>query len=227
MTHRTEMVSVEITDTIETVVKEAINAGLTRIPVFEDDLDNIVGVINIKDLLSFIGQDVPVESTIKDLMRPAYFVPDSKKCGSLFTEMTEKHIQMAIVVDEYGGTAGLITMEDLIESILGNIQDEYDNEDEDIEQLLENIFTIDGTTDIEEVSEILDRNIPEGDYDTLGGMIMFYLSRIPSPDEKATIEIANTRFTVESLDERRIDKVRVEKLPIVESSEKSKDKNKD
>ena len=106
---------------------------------------------------------------------------------------------------------------------MGDVQDEYDNEDEDIEQVSENIFTIDGTTDIEEVSEMLGRDIPEGDYDTLGGMIMYYLGRIPSPDEKATVEVANILFTVESLDERRIDKVRAELLPIPDTSDDDRD----
>ena len=223
MTHRTDIVAAEVTDTVNTVVQMAVGEGLSRIPVYEDDLDNIVGIVYVKDLLPLVGKKVPENSTVKQYMREAFFVPDSKKCGSLFTEMTEKHIQMAIVVDEYGGTAGLATMEDLIESILGNIQDEYDNEDEDIEQVSENIFTIDGTTDIEEVSEMLGRDIPEGDYDTLGGMIMYYLGRIPSPDEKTTVEVANILFTVESLDERRIDKVRAELLPIPDTSDDDRD----
>ena len=223
MTHRTDIVAAEVTDTVNTVVQMAVGEGLSRIPVYEDDLDNIVGIVYVKDLLPLVGKKIPENSTVKQYMREAFFVPDSKKCGSLFTEMTEKHIQMAIVVDEYGGTAGLATMEDLIESILGNIQDEYDNEDEDIEQVSENIFTIDGTTDIEEVSEMLGRDIPEGDYDTLGGMIMYYLGRIPSPDEKATVEVANILFTVESLDERRIDKVRAELLPIPDTSDDDRD----
>ena len=172
MTHRTDVTAVEITDSIDDTVKLAIEEGFSRIPVFEDDLDNIVGVIYVKDLLPFVGKSIPQSATLSDKMRATYLVPESKKCGALFTEMTEKHIQLAVVVDEYGGTAGIVTMEDLIESIVGNIQDEYDNEDEDIEQLSENIFTIDGVTDIDEVSELLDRKLPEGEYDTLGGMIM-------------------------------------------------------
>ena len=229
MTHRTEITAVEVTDEIIDVVQESMKMGFSRIPVYEDDLDNVVGIIYVKDLLQFIGEKVPSGSSIADLMRPAFFVPESKKCGALFTEMTEKHIQMAVVVDEYGGTAGLVTMEDLIESILGNIQDEYDNESEDIEQVSENIFTVEGTTDIEEVSELLGRELPEGDYDTLGGMIMSYLGRIPEPGEQPSIEVANTLFTVVSLDERRIDKVLVEKLPEPEPEikEDAKDKDKD
>ena len=234
MTHRTDITAVEVTDSVLDVVKESMEMGFSRIPVYEDDLDNVVGIVYVKDLLGYIGEKVPETSSISALMRPATFVPESKKCGSLFTEMTEKHIQMAVVVDEYGGTAGLITMEDLIESILGNIQDEYDNETEDIEQVSENLFTIDGTTDIEEVSELLDRELPEGEYDTLGGMIMSYLGRIPAPEEHPTVEVSNILFTVLSLDERRIDKVRAEKLPQPEQGkdadkekEKTREKEKD
>ena len=219
MTHRTDVTAVEVTDHIDEALKASIDEGFSRIPVFEDDLDNIVGVLYIKDLLTYVGKDLPKSITAGELMRDAYYVPESKKCGDLFTELTEKHIQMAIVVDEYGGTAGIITLEDLIESILGNIQDEYDDEEEDVEQLSENIFTIDGTTDIEEVSEILDRKLPKGDYETLGGMIMAELGYIPSADALPTVEIANVLFTVESLDERRIDRVRAEKLPVEEDEE--------
>ena len=123
MTHRTDITAVEATDSIEQVVRESMNEGFSRIPVYEDDLDNVVGIVYIKDLLGYIGRDVPETATVSAVMRPATFVPESKKCGQLFTEMTEKHVQMAVVVDEYGGTAGIVTMEDLIESILGNIQD--------------------------------------------------------------------------------------------------------
>ncbi len=217
MTHRTDIVAVEITDSLEEAVTISIEEGFSRIPVFEDDLDNIVGVIYAKDLLPFVGKDLPVTLTVAEKMRSVYCVPESKKCGDLFAEMTEKHVQMAVVVDEYGGTAGLITMEDLIESILGNIQDEYDDEDEDIEQLSENVFTMDGVTDIEEVSDRLGRTLPEGDYDTLGGMIMSMLGYIPTEGETPTVEVNSTTFTVLSVEDRRIEKVRVEKLPILET----------
>ena len=163
-------------------------------------------------------------------MREVYFVPDTKNCRDLFTEMTEKRIQLAVVVDEYGGTAGIVTMEDLIETIVGNIRDEYDDEDEDIEQLSENVFTVDGVIDLDELSEKLGRELPDGDYDTLAGMIMAKLGYIPKEGEHPTVEAAHTLFTVEEVDERRIEKVRVEKLPIpkdeTDEDEKSDKKDK-
>ncbi|MBR6548359.1 MAG: HlyC/CorC family transporter [Clostridia bacterium] len=219
MTHRTDILALEVTASLQDAAKIAIEEGFSRIPVYEDDLDNIVGVIYAKDLLPYVGNALPPEMTVAEKMRSVYYVPESKKCGDLFTEMNEKHIQMAIVVDEYGGTAGLVTLEDLIESILGNIQDEYDDEEEDIEQLSENVFTIDGVTDLDEVAERLDRDLPQGDYDTLAGMIMANLGYIPGEDETPTVEVNYTLFTVLSVEDRRIEKVRVEKLPIPQQDE--------
>ncbi|MEG1178890.1 MAG: hemolysin family protein, partial [Oscillospiraceae bacterium] len=162
MTHRTDMVALEAEEPLSEVVSLAIEHGYSRIPVFDDDLDDVIGIAYIKDLLKYVGDNLPKTKKMKDMIREAFYVPKSLSCTKLFTEMSERHVQMAIVVDEYGGTAGLITLEDLLESIVGNIQDEYDNEDEDILKIDENTFTIDGTTDIEEVSDILDIEIPDG-----------------------------------------------------------------
>ena len=122
-------------------------------------------------------------------------------------------VQMAVVVDEYGGTAGIVTMEDLLESIVGNIQDEYDNEEEDVVKLSDTTFTVDGTTDIDELSEQLDVELPEGDYDTVGGMLLESFGHIPKENEHPVVQISGYSFTVEKIEERRIAKVRVEKLP--------------
>ncbi len=211
MTHRTEIEAVEITDKIEDVVKLSCEMGYSRIPVYEDELDNIRGIIYVKDLLPYVGKAVPNGKKLSKIMREAEFVPESKRCGDLFTEMTEKRVQMMFVSDEYGAVSGLVTIEDLLESIVGNIQDEYDNEEEDIVQLDDKTFNFDGTTDIEEVEETLDISVPEGEYDTLGGLIMSELGRMP--EEKDEIICEGYKFIVEELDERRIDRVRIEKLP--------------
>lgn len=225
MTHRTDIEAVDIEDSIEDVLTIAINEGYSRIPVFHEDLDDVKGILYIKDLLPFVGQPVP-KKQISDLMRPAHFVPATKRCGSLFAEMTEKHIQMVIVSDEYGGTAGMVTIEDLMESIFGNMQDEYDNEDDEIKQLDDSTFTIDGTADIEEVEELLGLHLPSGEYDTVGGMIMAELGYIPAAGDTPSVEAAGYLFTVESMDDRRIEKVRVEKIPEPESdTESADDKN--
>ena len=166
------MECVDVEDSLQDVVKTSMEHGYSRIPVYEEDPDNVVGIIYIKDLLKYVGSNLPKTKTPKDIMREVYCVPETKRCGELFSEMTAKHIQMAIVVDEYGGTAGLVTLEDIVEAIVGNIQDEYDNEDEEISKINDTTFTIDGITDIEEVEEKLGIKLPEGDYDTLGGFII-------------------------------------------------------
>ena len=223
MTHRTDIVAVEITDDYKELLEKALEAGYSRIPVYEEDLDNIKGIIYVKDLLQFVGKKIPSTVTMQELMRDALFVPETKRCRDLFSEMTEKHLQMVFVCDEYGGISGLVTIEDLLESIVGNMQDEYDDEEEDIAQVNETTFHIDGTTDIEEVAELLDIAFPEGEYDTVGGFIMAELGRIPSEDEHPEFEYENCRFTVDKVDERRIEQITVEKLPVPEDEEEDKD----
>lgn len=219
MTHRTDMACIDVEDSLSDAIKLAIDEGYSRIPVYEEDPDNIVGIIYIKDLLKYVGTSLPKTKGLKDIMREAYFVPESKRCGALFSEMTEKHIQMAIVVDEYGGTAGLVTLEDIVEAIVGNIQDEYDNEDEEISKINETTFTIDGITDLEEVEEQLGIKFPKDDYDTLGGFIISRLGFLPQDGEMNTVEYENIRFTVLNVEERRIGKVKVEILPKPENAE--------
>ena len=218
MTHRTDVVAIDINDSFTTVLKTVMEEGYSRIPVYDDDLDDIKGVLYVKDLLKFVGQDLPKRGVSK-LMRKAYFVPESKKCGELFAEMTEKRIQLAIVSDEYGGFAGIVTIEDLLESIVGNMQDEYDDEEEEFEKLNDTTYTIDGVTDIEEVEEELGIKLPQGEYDTVAGMIMSILGRIPEENETPTVEVAGCEFTVESINERRIERVKIVKLPIEEAEE--------
>lgn len=213
MTHRTDMACVDLEDSLQDIIQLSIDEGYSRIPVYAEDPDNVVGVVYIKDLLKYIGTSLPKSKGLKDVMREAYFVPESKRCGALFSEMTEKHIQMAIVVDEYGGTAGLVTLEDIVEAIVGNIQDEYDNEDEEISKINETTFTIDGITDLEEVEEQIGIKFPEDDYDTLGGFIISRLGFLPQDGEMNTVEYENVRFTVLNVEERRIGRVKVEILP--------------
>jgi putative hemolysin len=137
--------------------------------------------------------------------------------------MTASHVQMAVVVDEYGGTAGLVTMEDLLEAIVGNIQDEYDNEAEEISRIDENTFTIDGLTAIEEVEELLGVQLPEGEYETLAGFVISLLGFLPEDGGLNEVAYANLKFTVLTVEERRIDKVKVEILPVEQDSDETED----
>ena len=222
MNHRTDIVAVDISEKLDAVLKTAIEEGFSRIPVFEDDLDNIVGIIYVKDLLKYVGKKLPERVSLRSVMREAYHIPQTKRCSELFKEFTERHIQMAIVIDEYGGTAGIVTLEDLIEAILGNIQDEYDDEEEEIRKLNETTFRIDGTCDIEEVEDMLGISFPEGDFDTLGGFMLYSLGRIPKDNERPFIEEKGYKFTAISIKERRIEVVKAEKLPEL-SEEESED----
>ena len=222
MTHRTEIEAVEIHEPLADIVKLAIEEGYSRIPVYKEELDNIVGILYVKDLLKYVGNDVPKSFKITNIMRTAVFVPESKKCGDLFNEMTEQKLQMVIIVDEYGGVAGLVTIEDLLESIVGNMQDEYDDEEEEIEQMTDGRFVLEGTSDIGELAETLEIDFPEGEYDTIGGFIMSELGRIPSPDENAEVKYGGYIFTVTEMDERRISKVEAEEDPdYVEENEET------
>jgi putative hemolysin len=213
MTHRTDMVCIDVEESLQEAVRLSIENGFSRIPVFEEDPDDIIGVLYIKDFLKYVGATLPKSKTIKDMMRPAYYVPETKRCGELFTEMTEKRVQMAVVVDEYGGTAGIVTLEDLLESIVGNIQDEYDQEDEEISIINDTTFEVDGITDIEEVEEHTGKKFPEGDYDTIGGYIISVLGFLPKDGEMNEVTFENVKFTVLNVEERRIGKVKVEIFP--------------
>ena len=226
MTHRTDVVAVEITDSIDDAVKVAVEEGFSRIPVFEEDLDNIVGVIYVKDLLPYVGSKIPSDHTLAQKMREVYFVPESKNCRDLFTEMTEKRVQLAVVVDEYGGTAGIVTMEDLIETIVGSIQDEYDDEEEEISKIDDTTFTVDGVTYIDELDEVFHVSLPEGDYDTVGGFIISRLGYLPQDGEMNVVEYKNLRFTVLNVEDRRIGKVKIEILPVEEEKEDAEDDSK-
>ncbi|MBQ9083730.1 MAG: HlyC/CorC family transporter [Clostridia bacterium] len=210
MTHRTEVVAVADTASVEDVIRVALDEGYSRIPVYHEDIDNIKGILYVKDLLRFVGNCAD-NISITGLMHDVYFVPEVKRCDELFTEMTEKKRQMAVVCDEYGGTSGIITMEDLLESIVGSIQDEYDDETEEIEQLTENTFTVDGTTSIGEVAELIDEDLPEGDYDTIAGFMLDQLGYIPDPGQHPVVEFGDCIFTVRELDDRRIASIHIER----------------
>lgn len=213
MTHRTEMFAIECNESLEKVVELSVEEGYSRIPIYEEDFDTILGVVYVKDLLKYVKDGLPDDVKIKDLIRPTYYIPECKKLSELFTEMSEKKISLAIVVDEYGGTSGLITMEDILESIVGSIQDEFDDEEEEISKVSDNCFTVDGTTSIDEISDLLGVEFPEGDYDTVAGYIVTRLGRIPSADDHPAINYENITFTVEQVEDRRISKVLVVKEP--------------
>ena len=219
MTPRTDVFAADVEDSVEDVLRIAVDEGYSRIPVYEEDIDHIIGVLYIKDLLPYVGRPVPQGVTVRQLVRETYFVPGTKRCGALFSEMTEKRMQMCVVVDEYGGVAGIVTMEDLLEAIVGNIQDEFDHEKEDVTKIGENAFEVDGSMQVDELNEHLDIHIPEGEYDTVAGFIMDQLGRIPEEDEHPEVQFENVTFRVLKMDDRRIESVHVKVTPLPEESD--------
>ncbi len=213
MTHRTDIIAVPDTAAIPEVIEATVENGCSRVPVFHEDIDTVVGICYVKDLLPYVGKEVPDFIQLTDLMRPAYFIPESKKCSQLFTEMTERKVQIAIVVDEYGGTAGLITLEDLVESIVGNIQDEYDHEEEEIRKVSDTEFTVDGTASIDEISDLTGTELPEGDYDTIAGLVTDLLGRIPKEGEQPTVEVSGLSITVLKIEDQRLARLLIIKEP--------------
>ena len=220
MTHRTDIIAVEDDKNIMDVVKAAIDEGFSRIPIFHEDLDNILGIIYVKDLLKFVGCEISKDEDIKAYIREPLYVPETIPCGRLFEKMTDTRIQLAIVVDEYGGTAGLVTIEDIIEELVGDIEDEYDEEDESIQKLDENTYIFEGVTDIEDVENALGISFPEGDYDTLAGFVISRLGFVPTQnDVDAVVDYSGVVFTVVEVEDRRIEKIKASKSPTLSEND--------
>lgn len=225
MTHRVNIVGVEVNETLDDIIYIALEEGFSRMPVYEGSIDKILGIIIVKDLLCLVGSDNLDDFNLRDFIREGVFIPEKCSCSDTFKFLTGMKSGMAIVVDEYGGTAGIVTLEDIVESVMGNIQDEYDDEEEEITQINETTFTIDGTTDLDEVNELVGVELPEGDYDTLGGFVISLLGYLPSEEDSEPIvaEYENLRFTVLSIEERRMDEIKVEILPKPEEEEDEKE----
>ena len=211
MTHRKDVVAVRDDDSLSRLVSLAIESGRSRLPVYHDDIDDIIGIIYAKDLLRYVGKTPPEDKIDPDIIRAAVYVPESKRCSEMFEYMTANKTQIAVVVDEFGGTGGIVTMEDLIESILGNIQDEYDNEDDVIKRVNEYSFTVDGATPLDEIEDLTGISFDEDGSDTIAGIMLDRMGHIPKNGEHPSIMINGTRFTVLEADQRRISRVLIVK----------------
>ena len=212
MTPRPDIVSVRVDAQLEFITELIDEEKYTRIPVYKENIDNIIGILHVKDLIQFIQKDKK-EFCLEKIIRTPYFVPESKKTDDLFTELKKHKVQMAVVIDEYGSTAGIVTMEDLVEEIVGNIFDEYDIEEKDseYEYLDNNTYIFDGSISLDKVEEVLCEDLPDDNYDTLSGFIMDLLGRIPKKDENPTVETENIVFKVLKLEGKRIVKVKAAK----------------
>jgi putative hemolysin len=215
MVHRIDMVTLALDDDEQTILATIRDSGLSRFPVYGEDADDIVGVLSTRDYLLNFHLSAP--KPIRDLLRPAYFVPETVSADVLFRDMQAKKFHMALVVDEYGGTSGLVTLEDLLEELVGNIYDEFDpQEEQEIIPLEDGRWRVAGTAYLEDLFETMKLELPEDDerdYDTLGGLVFSQMSVIPEDGSRPMVEALGLRIQVEELSERRVEWALVELLP--------------
>ena len=208
MTHRTDIFAVDINtspgELLEEIIKD--DCKHSRIPVYDETIDEIKGILYVKDIIKNINKKT---FKIKNIMKEAYFVSQSKLINELFKELQKNKKHIAIIVDEYGGTAGLITMEDILEEIVGDIYDEYDEIEEEYEKIDDKTYIISGSMPIYDVNKLLDSHIPEGDYDTISGYLQEEMGRIPTEEEIPTIETEELTFKIEEYEDKRILRVKV------------------
>lgn len=209
MTHRVSIAAVEEEVKTDDIVYLALEEGFSRIPVYRESIDNIIGIILVKDLLCLIGKENSEKYTAKDFIRDVSFIPESCPCDQAFKQLTESKSGMAVAIDEYGGTAGLVTVEDLIESVMGNIQDEYDDEEISIKKVGKEKYQIEGDCDPEEVLELFGYELPEDhEYDTVAGFVTDLLGYLPEDTEKTPhTDYEDIRFVVTEVSDNCISKI--------------------
>ena len=207
MTHRTDIFAVDINISTEELLEELSQEDYrySRIPVYDETIDEIKGILYVKDVLKNINKkNFKVKSVVKD----AYFVSENRLINEVFKELQKNKMQMAIILDEYGGTAGLVTMEDILEELVGDIFDEYDEEEMEFEKIDENTYILSGSMAIFDVNKILGAEIPEGDYDTISGFLLDKLGRIPKESETPIIETEKVTYKIEEYEDKRIIKIK-------------------
>ena len=207
MTHRKDIFAVDIHTSAEELLQEISDEDYkySRIPVYDETIDDIKGILYVKDILKNMNKKT---FKITNIMHDAYFVPQTKMIDDLFKELQKNKMQMAIILDEYAGTAGLITMEDILEELVGEIYDEYDNEESEYEKIDENTYILSGSMPVYDVNKLLNAKIPEGDYDTLSGFLQDELDRIPEEEENPIIETEEITYKIEEYEDKRILKVK-------------------
>jgi CBS domain containing-hemolysin-like protein len=210
MIPRTEVSSASVDSTLGELIDLVTRCGHTRIPIHKDNIDQIVGILHAKDLLKLLGKD-PESKIPTDILRKAFFVPESRRVSELLKDMQERMSHLAIVTDEYGGTAGIITIEDILEEIVGEIMDEHDHEETLLTRLEDGSLVVHARLDVEKLGEALNMELPEGEFESVGGFIIHLLGRIPITGEK--IRFQDIEMTIQKGDQRRIEKVVVSRMP--------------
>ena len=210
MTHRTDLCMLWIDEAPEVIRKEILENGFTRFPVYDEDADDILGILHVRDYLSSVlsGETAP----LRELLRPAYFIPENVPADALFRDMQRGNIHLAVVVDEYGGTRGVVTMEDLVEEIVGNIYDEYDEAPELIQQIDDTTWRAPGSAELEQLEELFHVRLPQDEFDTLGGLVFSQLRAIPEDGTTPVIEAYGLRVQVEEISDHRVEKALVSRL---------------
>ncbi|MFL0269905.1 hemolysin family protein [Candidatus Clostridium radicumherbarum] len=212
MTPRTNVFSINIKTPITALMDSILEEQYSRIPVYEDETDNIIGILFMKDLFSAMNKKELEKIDIKEILRPAYFVPETKNIDILFRELQMSKNHIAILIDEYGGFSGIVTIEDLIEEVMGNIFDEYDEDYESSEYIKKvdnSTYMVSGLVGIDEINERLELNLPSEHFDTVGGFVIDLIGSIPKEDEEHIVEYENLTFRVEKIDEKRIELIKL------------------
>lgn len=207
MTHRRSVAAIPRDIGVRELSGLIVRENYTRFPVYEDSIDNVIGILHIKDLMPYLDEGIPEDFDLMSILRQPYFIPESKLTDEAFKDLQTQRIHLAIAIDEYGGMAGIVTIEDLLEEIVGNIQDEYDEEERDFERLGEGRYRIDGMTSLRVVNQHLQADLPYDTYDTISGFIIGSLGRFPGPDERFSVALNGFIFTVDQVDNMRISKV--------------------
>jgi len=215
MTPRIDMICAPVDATLDALAERFVESGHSRIPLYQDNIDHILGVLHIRDVLRALR--LPTPPAVRDLIKPPLFIPETKPLGELLKELQARFQQVAIVVDEYGGTAGLVTVEDLLEEIVGEIMDEHEALVAELEPLDNGAYRLDGRAHIELLDELFEVEIEDPEYETVAGLIFSALGHVPQPGE--TVDCFGLRFTVEAVADRRIQTVKVERIPPVTGEE--------
>lgn len=210
MTPRTDVFAIDIKDSADEYIDELMELRYSRIPVYEDDSDNIIGILYIKDYLIKAREDGFENVDIKSILRTPYFVPETKNIDSLFFELQKTKQHIAILIDEYGGFCGIVTMEDIIEEVMGDIDDEYDEEEEEIREIGRNLYIVEGSMDIDDFNEELGLNLESEDSETIGGFLIELLGEIPDEENIGKeIFFENCVFTIKTVKDRRIEQITI------------------
>ena len=224
MTPRTEVFSIDINAPTEEYIDELMELRYSRIPVYEDDSDNIIGILYIKDYLIKARQEGFDNVDFRSILRKPYFVPETKNIDALFFELQSTKQHIAVLIDEYGGFSGIVTMEDIIEEVMGDIDDEYDEEEPDIQKVSDDTYVMEGSMDLDDINDELNTDLESDNSETIGGLIIDILGEIPDEsDVGKEVEFGNYKFKIDSIKERRIEQITMKILPVTDESESAAD----